>query len=294
MTAAGNNPPSPSNGDRVEEILVLYGSQTGNSEAAAHEICSLLPTKLSPPDSGAATSSTSNTPRRVITSRVMHLDDFLEIEMARWTRLVIIVTSSYGVGQAPIGARKFRDVCDEILNRYDGASDEATKVGGGDNADGTPRIKNNPRFLEEINFALLGLGDSHYTTFFKNPTTIHRALTLAGATLVGEIGKADASGTGNMEQSKVIDRWIENIWGELAKTFADVDATTVTSNSNAVHEADFLDKARNETWEICLELFPEWRKKTAMANYASMMVGLYIPLLGILVAILAHHLFLNA
>ena len=294
MTAAGNNSPSPSNGGRVEEILVLYGSQTGNSEAAAHEICSLLPTKLSPPDSGAATSSTSNTPRRVITSRVMHLDDFLEIEMARWTRLVIIVTSSYGVGQAPIGARKFRDVCDEILNRYDGASDEATKVGGGDNADGTPRNKNNPRFLEGVHFALLGLGDSHYTTFFKNPTTIHRALTLAGATLVGEVGKADASGTGNMEQSKVIDRWIENIWGELSKTVADIDTTTVTSNSIAIHKADFLDRARNETWEICLELFPEWRKKTAMANYASMMVGLYIPLLGILVAILTHHFFLKA
>jgi sulfite reductase alpha subunit-like flavoprotein len=293
MTAAGNNSPSPSNGGRVEEILVLYGSQTGNSEAAAHEICSLLPTKLSSPASEAVPRS-STTPRRVITSRVMHLDDFLEIEMARWTRLVIIVTSSYGVGQAPIGARKFRDVCDEILNRYDGASDEATKVDGGDNADGTPRNKNNPRFLEEVHFALLGLGDSHYTTFFKNPTTIHRALTLAGATLVGEVGKADASGTGNMEQSKVIDRWIENIWGELAKTVADIDTTTATSNSNAVHKADFLDRARNETWEICLELFPEWRKKTAMANYASMMVGLYIPLLGIIVAILAHHFFLKA
>ena len=31
----------------------------------------------------------------------MQLDDFLELERAPWTRLVVIITSSYGVGQAP-------------------------------------------------------------------------------------------------------------------------------------------------------------------------------------------------
>ena len=76
------------NNNTTEEVLVLYGSQTGNSEGAAQEICSLIPTKLS---------ST--------TSRVMHLDDFLEVEKAKWTKLVVIVCSSYGVGQAPIGGK---------------------------------------------------------------------------------------------------------------------------------------------------------------------------------------------
>ena len=52
-----------------------------------------------------------------------------------------------------------------------------------------------------------------------------------------------------MEQSKVIDRWIENIWEELAKTVAAIDTTTMTSNGNAVIKSDFLDKERNETWE---------------------------------------------
>lgn len=293
MTAIGNPPPPPTNGNDVvegaaEEILVLYGSQTGNSEAAAHEICSLLPAKLS--SSSSSTATTSRTSRRVITSRVMHLDDFLEVEKARWTRLVIIVTSSYGVGQAPIGARKFRDVCDEILNRYDddGASSDGNgRANGGDCMD--KKKNNNPRFLEGVQFALLGLGDSHYTTFFKNPTTIHKAMTLAGATLVGDIGKADASGTGNMEQSKVIDRWIENIWGDLAKAVT----CTATSDNTVITKSDQLEKARIETWEICLELFPEWRQKSGMTNYASMMVALYIPLIGIVVALLAHHFFLK-
>ncbi len=224
----------------------------------------------------------------------MHLDDFLEVEKARWTRLVIIVTSSYGVGQAPIGARKFRDVCDEILNRYDvdGASND-DKAKGRDSANGGDCIdkkkNNNPRFLEGVQFALLGLGDSHYTTFFKNPTTIHKAMTLAGATLVGDIGKADASGTGNMEQSKVIDRWIENIWGDLAKAVT----STATSDNTMITKSDSLEKARIETWELCLELFPEWRQKSGMTNYTSMMVALYIPIIGIVVAILLHHFFLK-
>lgn len=293
MTAIGN-PRLLSDGDD-EEILVLYGSQTGNSEAAAHEICSLLPVKLS---TLAATTLLPSTSSRVFTSRVMHLDDFLEVEKARWTRLVIIVTSSYGVGQAPIGARKFRDVCDEILNRYDcnksSASDVTRKGGMTEHDDGAQN--NHPRFLEGIHFALLGLGDSHYTTFFKNPSTIHRALTLAGATLVGDIGKADASGTGNMEQSKVIDRWIEGIWGELAKVVDVVDTATSTVTSKSVEvvkKSNLLEKARNETWDLCLELFPEWKKKNTMTNYVSMMVAVFIPLFGIIVALLAHHFFFH-
>jgi len=226
---------STNNNTTEEEVLVLYGSQTGNSEGAAQEICSLIPTKLS---------SSSTT-----TSRVMHLDDFLEVEKAKWTKLVVIVCSSYGVGQAPIGARKFRELCDEILLRCEDKS---------------------LNFLNGVHFALLGLGDSHYTTYFQNPTTIHKALTSVGAVHVGELGKADASGTDNMEQSKVIERWINNIWKDLNK----VVATTTTVD---------LDKARDETWGLCLDLFPDWKP----TNYASM-ATLYVPLVGILLAILFH------
>jgi hypothetical protein len=50
-----------------------------------------------------------------------------------------------------------------------------------------------------------------------------------------------------MEQSKVIDRRIENIWEELAKTVAAIDTTTMTSNGNAVIKSNYLDKERNET-----------------------------------------------
>lgn len=163
----------------TEEILVLYGSQTGNSEQAAIDISEKIPEKLG----------------SKYTSRHMQLDDFLEIENARWTRNVIIVTSSYGVGAAPLGAYRFRALCDEFLEKQKECSG----------------------LLDGIHFALLGLGDSAYTTFFNNPTVFHEALLSAGASQVGKLGKADASGSGDNSQDKVIKRWIEDIWDPLKK-----------------------------------------------------------------------------
>jgi len=193
----------------------------------------------------------------------MHLDDFLEFEHAKWTRLVIIVCSSYGVGQAPIGARKFRDVCDAILERQ--------RHGG--NSDN--------QFLKGVSFALLGLGDSHYSTYFQNPTTIHEALTAVGATRIGALGKADASGTGDMEQCNVIERWMDAIWDDLAKVIA------VEHHP----QRKVLEKACEETWGLCLELFPEWRK-SAVANYfKALVVALCVSLGGVMVSILVNHFF---
>ena len=242
----------------TEEVLVLYGSQTGNSEGAAQEIASLIPTKL----------------LSKFTSRCIHLDDFLEVEKAKWTRLVIIVCSSYGVGQAPIGARKFRELCDEILEQQQQQSSLDDNINNNSN-------NNMKSMLNGIHFALLGLGDSHYTTYFQNPTTIHKALTYAGATHVGSLGKADASGTGHDEQSKVIDRWIDTIWDDLNKV---VNSNSFTSLPLSPSVDGFpMDMAREETWNVCLRIFPEWKPKT---NYMSLVVSI-LPLVAILLAILA-------
>ena len=90
------------------------------------------------------------------------------------------------------------------------------------------------------------------------------------------MGKADASGTGDMEQSKVIERWIEDIWDDLAKVLA-----------SEPPERQLLDRARDETWGICLEIFPDWKPKM---NFSAMSV-LYFPLVGIVLAFLAHYCF---
>jgi sulfite reductase alpha subunit-like flavoprotein len=119
----------------------------------------------------------------------MLLDDFLE--QAEWTRLVVIVTSSYGAGQAPLGGHRFRELCNALVKQ--------------------PR----EGMLKGISFALLGLGDSKYMTYLRNPTQVDEALQLAGATRVGIFGKANASG----DQRAVISQWMESgpRWRQLSK-----------------------------------------------------------------------------
>ena len=248
---------SASSSSSSADVLVLYGSQTGNSEAAAKQLSSLLPSKLS-----------AFNKKGTLTSRCMHLDDFLELEHAQWTRLVIIVCSSYGVGEAPIGARKFREMCDTILERY-GYDGNDNNVATKDNNNS----RGNKILLSGVKYALLGLGDSRYTTFFRNPTTIDNALSTAGATRVGVLGKADASGKGEMEQSKVIERWINSIWADLQK---------VIDEPITPEEEKKLKKAHEQTWKMCLELSnKEWKP----TNYYAL-IGLYLPVGGVMLGIL--------
>ena len=203
--------------EKVTEILVLYGSQTGNSEAAAKLIASLLPSKLSSPS---------------IIARHMQLDDFLELEQAHWTPIVIIVTSSYGVGQAPLGCYKFRELCEIILSKPQGEVFD---------------------LLKGIKYALLGLGDSKYTTFFKNPTVLDNALTRAGAQRIGTLGKVDASGVGENAMLNVIDSWIDNLWEHLEEAVKDGK------------DEKFLLISKKSTLELCSNIFPEWHGKKKVA-----------------------------
>ncbi|KAL7472010.1 hypothetical protein ACHAXS_012328 [Conticribra weissflogii] len=270
----------------TREILVLYGSQTGNSESAARELSSLLPAKLTP----AKIAEYDGPPLLSLTSRVLTLDDFLEVERARWTGIVIIVTSSYGVGQAPLGARKFREWCDLVLERFgylpEGSDDPHDERGRKYKA-----LNEREKILKGVKFALLGLGDSHYSTFFRNPTVIEEALTTVGAERIGELGKADASGTGEMEQSKVIDRWIEGIWKDLAKVVAEDYHRKTNGGEFQFEESEELrkeqlERAREETWKLCLEIFPEWKP----TNYWGM-VGVSLPASAVLIGIFVHLFF---
>lgn len=204
---------------RIEKVLVLYGSQTGNSEAAAKDVCDKMSEKLSPLLLKKLTGTTSTI---FVESSHMQLDDFLELERAAWTRLVVIVVSSYGVGQAPLGAYRFRELCD---------------------AWSAAKAKN---VLNGVHFALCGLGDSKYTTFFQNPTRINEALLQVGAQRVGPLGKADASGTGDA-QLDVIDEWIQGIWPYLASV---VVKEPLSSQR--------LTEMQQETIEVCRIINPDF------------------------------------
>lgn len=163
----------------TEEILVLFGSQRGTSEDAAAAF-------------GKEASSRLN-----VKVKTVELDDFLE--SPSWRRVVVVFVSSFGQGGAPMGAQEFRKFCDRLIQEYS------------DNPEKTP-------FLKGIHLALCGQGDSKYQTYQENPKTVVKALTLAGAELVGEVGATDAEN--RMQQQEEIHQWIESIWDPLSEVLA--------------------------------------------------------------------------
>lgn len=167
-----------------ERILVLYGSHGGTSQAVAEKICALVPDKVVTIDE-----------QPVVAVGPTALDDFLK-EPA-WTRLVIIVTSSFGLGHAPRNARNFRRLCDQWVEEYDGKECAPSS-----------------RPLTGLQFALLGLGSSTYSTYQQNPNALCAGLTAAGATLIGPQGAADVA-AGEAQQRDEIDAWIESLWEPL-------------------------------------------------------------------------------
>lgn len=99
-----------------------------------------------------------------------------------------------------MGSYRFRELCDEFLSN-----------------DATDKI------LSGLQYAICGLGDSAYTTFLKNPTTIDQGLTKAGAKRIGGLGECDASEMGEKAQDKVIKKWSNDMLLPLAKALAETD-----------------------------------------------------------------------
>lgn len=202
---------------------VLYGSQTGNSELAAQNLSSNLQSL-----------STSNI---AITSEAVQLDDFLEIQRAPWVPLIVIICSSYGVGQAPIGAWKFREMCDLINS-----------------------TKSETKAFAGVTYAMMGLGDSKYTTFFNNPKAIDSAMTKAGALRVGELCKADAS----KDQQTIIEKWSRSILDELKQEIQKIESY---SDDEWKLVKDNMRTVRANTHDLCRQIYDEWDKKENVNPY---------------------------
>jgi sulfite reductase alpha subunit-like flavoprotein len=233
-------------------IPVLYGSQTGNSQSCAESLAKSLPSTL------YKSFSSSNIK---ISSSAKELDDFLEVDRANWPRLVIIVCSSYGVGQAPLGCWKFRELCDAILE-----SDEN---------DGT--------LLKGVKYAMLGLGDSKYTTFFLNPTALDTALSKAGAERIGSLGKADASGVGDKLQGTVMEQWSENIIPEVSRA-VQLFLAEGEEDKKSIDEA--LENAKDATCRLCKKLFDDWEESGKVSEKKNSNNNLMI-LIGIAAILMA-------
>jgi sulfite reductase alpha subunit-like flavoprotein len=249
-----------------EEILVLFGSQTGNSEQAAETLSQAISNEIS-------------IPSVLVTSSYMQLDDFLELHHAKWTSIVVIITSSYGVGQAPLGCYKFRRLCDHIMKN----------------------TTSHNTLFDGITFAMLGLGDSKYTTFFQNPTRIHSALCAAGASHIGPLGVADASST---DQAKQISDWIQTIIPILTEAVRENKRFEKQQHQQQRQQKQHMQReklklAQEQTIRICQEVIPDYHRplpslaassfpiaKENAAPFSPWQITTLVVLLAILIAIL--------
>jgi len=192
---------SSSSGVRTEPIFVLYGSQTGNSLQAAEDFCKKIETKFIP-----QYFKDLELDPVTVEPTCLSLDDFLEYRHAAFTKTMVIFVSSYGVGQAPMGAQSFRVFAEELMAQTE--SGKASKT-----------------LLKGLSFALCGLGDSNYSTYLDNPTTISNALKDAGANQLIAMGEADAQEIGENSQENTILKWKEELWIPLAKAVASNEET---------------------------------------------------------------------
>lgn len=194
------NDDSPS---RVEPIYVLSGSQMGGTEDQAEAFCNELKEILTPSKLQELTGckNNNNTSNITIEPTRIDLDDFLEDRKAAWTRIVIIFVSSYGIGGPPLGSKKFRNLCESIID------DPSNKEQYSD-------------LLKGIHFALCGFGKSSYKTYFENPQIIYDTMKLMGATPIGILGKID--GCQSIEENiKDINNWKQELWKPLAKVIVE-------------------------------------------------------------------------
>ncbi|XGW11664.1 hypothetical protein V3C99_012834 [Haemonchus contortus] len=103
--------------------------------------------------------------------------------------LVVIVVSSTGDGDPPENASRFwRRISRKTLES---------------------------NFLEKLDYALLGLGDSNYSTFQGVPNKIDKRLKFLGASSIVEIGHADDQ----VGLELVVEPWIESLFQVLVKRF---------------------------------------------------------------------------
>jgi sulfite reductase alpha subunit-like flavoprotein len=224
---------------RTEPLYVLYGSQMGNSEQAAQEFCKLAVETWTP-----QFFEKQGLEPITVEPTHMQLDDFLELKHANYTKLVVIFVSSYGVGQAPLGSYRFRELCEHFTQNAPEQNPAAPPLRS---AAASPALP-----LQGLQYAICGLGDSMYATYLKNPTTIDAGLTAAGAIRIGDLGKADAKKSGDDAQDKVIARWMESAWVPLAKALV-AKETKDDENVNVN-----LQQMQQNTIQLLLKLDPDY------------------------------------
>ena len=150
------------------EVLVLYGSQTGNSMEIAQNI-------------------SAEAPSHSIKSSVKSLDDIKFLDLVGSNKIILVVVSSTGDGDAPDNAARFHTQLKKRSNPSD--------------------------LLKGIKFAVLGMGDQNYSAFMAVPRSFNRRFLECGAECYYKRGEIDE--IEGIEQQ--VEVWLEGFWVALAK-----------------------------------------------------------------------------
>jgi len=129
------------------------------------------------------------------------------------------------------------------------------------------------------------IGDSRYTTYLVNPTTIDKGLTVAGATRIGAMGKADAKQIGENSQENVIAKWKEEMWIPLAKSIA---AVTVDENKNSEEaKTDIMKEMQAATIPILMKIDPDYTPPKEFGGRSAGAIPTNLLLVAIIMAVIA-------
>lgn len=163
---------------------------------------------------------------------------------------IVFVCSTTGDGEVPGNARKFM----RILCRKTHAT----------------------ALLGNLRYALLGLGDTNYSTFCGGPKTLERGLKKLGATSFYPAGFAD-DGT---DLELVVEPWIEGLWAALKSALLEaaqnrqnvsphINSQEVESNQQEVQKvANLSTTARN-----CDAILPPFSRDDTAASETTLVPG---------------------
>uniref|UniRef100_A0A0K0FYV0 Methionine synthase reductase n=1 Tax=Strongyloides venezuelensis TaxID=75913 RepID=A0A0K0FYV0_STRVS len=185
-----------------KDFLIIYGSQTGQSESIAKQICD-------------RSTFLGFQPRIFCTSQ-SEKDFYIEKES-----FVVVVISSTGDGDPPENSARFM----RRISR-----------------------KNLPeKWLSNLNYCLLGLGDSNYSSFHFIPKKLDKILQKHGARNFVDTGLADDQ----VGLELIVEPWIENFLNMLKgeENIKKIKMSEVTLNNDQTENVTIRngsEKLRNE------------------------------------------------
>lgn len=176
--------PSTGGAAATTPITILWGSQTGTSEMLARKTAKCLKKKGFAP-------------------KIMDLSDFDGSELGK-EKLALIITSTYGDGEAPDNAKAFHDYLH---------SENANELSG-------------------VNYAVLALGDSNYEKFCKAGIEIDERMKVLGAHRL--VDRVEC----NIDYEDAFDGWL-NVLNEALQPFKSDSGDDVSTEDEDEEDPEF-------------------------------------------------------